>query len=117
MEGGDAVKVSITGVDRGGDGGLVTSDETWSHNQPKESILLFRGAVVSNSDKAHIRHEMVVHCDACQSEIEGQVYCCKTCFDYDLCSACYSSSSLMHADGKHKFAVERDDRRVTNKHD
>jgi hypothetical protein len=111
MKGCDAGEVSKTGVDRGdADGGLATGDETttWSHNQPKESILLFRGAVVSNSDEAHIRHAMVVHCDACRREIiEGRVYCCKTCFDYDLCGACYPSSSLMHADGKHEFAVER----------
>jgi hypothetical protein len=111
MEGGDAEKVSKTGVvdHGGGDGGLVTSDETtWSHNQPKGSILLFRGAVISNSDEAHVRHTMVVHCDACQREIiEGRVYCCKTCFTYDLCSACYPRSSLVHADGKHEFAVER----------
>jgi len=103
MKGDDAEKVSKT------DGGLVTSDETttWSHNQPKESILLFRGAVISNSDEAHIRHTLVVHCDACQREIiEGRIYCCKTCFTYDLCSACYPSSSFIHADGKHEFAVE-----------
>ena len=110
MKGCDAGKVSKTGVDLGdADGVLATGDETttWSHNQPKESILLFRGAVVSNSDEAHIGHAMVVHCDACRREIiEGRVYCCKTCFDYDLCGACYPSSSLMHADGKHEFAVE-----------
>jgi hypothetical protein len=106
MNGGEAEKASKTGVDHDGGGCLVASDKTWLHSQPKEHILLFRGAMVSNSDEAHTRQKMVVHCDACQNEIEGQVFCCKTCFDYDLCSACYPSSSLIHAGGKHEFAVE-----------
>ena len=103
MKGNDVVISSTTG----GAIGLVTSDETWLQNQPKESILLFRGAVVSNSDEADIRQELVVHCDGCQNEIEGQVFCCKNCFDYDLCSSCYPSCSLLHAHGKHEFVVER----------
>ena len=39
MKGNDVVLLSTTG----GAIGLVTSDETWLQNQPKESILLFRG--------------------------------------------------------------------------
>ena len=39
MKGDDVVISSTTG----GAIGLVTSDETWLQNQPKESILLFRG--------------------------------------------------------------------------
>ena len=86
--------------------GLVMKDEAWLQNQPKESVLLFPGALVSNSQEPETQQKIVVHCDECQNEIKGDIYCCQTCFDYDLCSACYQKASQIHADGKHEFVVE-----------
>ncbi|KAL3816365.1 hypothetical protein ACHAXA_000443 [Cyclostephanos tholiformis] len=103
-------KSSTTGIERDGatTNGSTSIDETRLHDQPKECILLFDGADVSNSsDEAQVQQKLVVHCDECHDAIEGRVYCCKTCFDYDLCGACYPFSSLAHANGKHDFAVER----------
>ncbi|KAL7537441.1 hypothetical protein ACHAXR_007837 [Thalassiosira sp. AJA248-18] len=94
-------------INYNGSKGLVTSNEAWLQNQPKESVLLFPGAVVSDSQESEAQHKLVVHCDECQKEIEGDVFCCKNCFDYDLCRACYTRVSLTHADGKHDFVVEK----------
>jgi hypothetical protein len=100
---------STTAIDRrGGEYSSVANDEAWLNGQPMESVLLFHGADVSNSatdDEGRISQRTVVHCDECQSIIEGRVYCCKNCFDYDLCGACYPVSSLAHADGRHDFSL------------
>lgn len=85
---------------------LVTSNEKWLQNQPKESVLLFTGAVISGTKEPETQQKLVVHCDECQNVIEGKIYCCKTCFDYDLCGDCFPNSSLVHANGSHEFVVE-----------
>ncbi len=89
--------------------GLVMKDEPWLQNQPKESVLLFPGADATTplNEPQQPQHKLIVHCDECQTEIQGKVYCCKVCFDYDLCGGCYPRASLTHADGKHDFALER----------
>jgi hypothetical protein len=101
---------STIGIDRcGGEYSSVTNDEAWLHGQSRESVLLFHGADVSNSatdEEGRISQRVVVHCDECRNIIEGRVYCCKICFDYDLCGACYPVSSLAHADGRHDFSIE-----------
>ena len=47
-----------------------------------------------------------MHCDECQNQIVGKIYSCTSCFDYDLCDACYISKRTNHADGKHEFVIE-----------
>mmetsp|Transcript_43283 Transcript_43283/g.79209 ORF Transcript_43283/g.79209 Transcript_43283/m.79209 type:complete len:435 (-) Transcript_43283:366-1670(-) len=89
--------------------GSVANSEAWLRNQPKESVLLFPGAVVcepQEPEPAEPQQKVVVYCDECENEIEGKIFCCGTCFDYDLCGACYPNTSLTHADGKHDFVVE-----------
>jgi len=94
------------GIHRQGMKGLVVNDEAWLKNQPKESVLLFPGASVSISHEPESHQTLVVHCDECQNQIEGSIFCCKTCFDYDLCSTCFPKASLTHANGKHEFLEE-----------
>lgn len=82
---------------------------TWLKNQPRESVLLFEGALLSATTKVEAAlppQNMVIHCDHCENEIKGNVYCCKTCFDFDLCEDCYLKVKLTHADGKHEFEFE-----------
>jgi len=83
-------------------------DEARGHVQPKESILLFQGAEIVNKEvhPTTTLSKTIAHCDECQHEIQGQIYNCKTCFDYDLCSVCYSNPRVIHANGKHAFAIE-----------
>jgi hypothetical protein len=91
---------------------IQRNDEAWGHVQPKESILLFQGAEFVNNTVALVvpppatPSKSIAYCDECQNEIQGQIYYCKTCFDYDLCSICYSNPRVIHADGKHEFAIE-----------
>ena len=88
---------------------LVMKDEPWLQKQPKESVLLFPGADVATTclDKpAEVQHKLIVHCDECQNQIVGKIYSCTSCFDYDLCDACYISKRTNHADGKHEFVIE-----------
>jgi len=89
---------------------LVMRDEPWLQNQPKESVLLFPTADVATTclvdEPAEVQHKLIVHCDECQKQIVGKIYSCTSCFDYDLCDACYISKRTNHADGKHKFAIE-----------
>jgi len=92
--------------------GLVPENNKWTHNQPKETVLLFPGAIISNGTKASTssateERKIVVHCDECNKQIYDEVYCCRTCFDYDLCGACYPKAKLMHANGKHDFSMEK----------
>ena len=87
-------------------GGLVTSDEPWLQGQPKESVILFKGASNVETKEPETQAKLVVHCDQCQKEIEGKLFSCRTCFDYDLCGLCYATTSVMHADGKHEFQEE-----------
>ena len=86
---------------------VMNDDESWLHNQPKESVLLFPGAICSSSNNPEdeeMKQKIVVHCDECQAEIVGKIHSCKVCFDYDLCGTCYPNTK--HADGKHKFVAE-----------
>lgn len=86
---------------------VSSSDETWLQDQPKESVLLFPGAVVASDTKeTSTQQKLLVHCDECQMEIKGNIYCCKTCFDYDLCENCHPKVSKTHANGEHEFRVE-----------
>lgn len=88
---------------------LVMRDEPWLQKQPKESILLFPGADVATTcldEPTDVQHKLIVHCDECQKQIVGKIYSCTSCFDYDLCNACYISKRTNHANGKHEFAVE-----------
>jgi hypothetical protein len=89
-------------------GNLVLSGESWLRNHPKEFILLFPGAKVTNSHVV-ISNQLreIVHCDSCQLVVEGSLYCCKVCFDYDLCPTCYPTAVLTHANGNHEFRVEK----------
>jgi hypothetical protein len=93
-------------------GSLVTDDNdgAWLKNQPRESVLLFDGALLSaptTTEAALQPQNVVVHCDHCESEIKGNIYCCKSCFDFDLCGNCYPEVKLTHAAGKHEFEIER----------
>lgn len=103
MKGGNNAK-SID--NQNGSNRLVRSDELWLQNQPKESVILFTGAVTSDTKELETQQKLVVHCDECQEVIEGKIYCCKTCFDYDLCGDCFPNASLVHANGSHEFAIE-----------
>lgn len=96
-------------IDHNISGELVLTDDVWLQNQPKETVLLFPGAEVSQSKQTQIQHREVVHCDGCRLVIEGSIFCCKTCFDYDLCPTCYPTAMLLHADGKHEFRIEKCD--------
>ena len=87
-------------------GGLVISDEPWLQGQPKESVMLFKGASNVETKKPETQAKLVVHCDHCQKEIEGKLFSCRTCFDYDLCGLWYATASVMHADGNHEFQEE-----------
>ena len=86
--------------------GLVQKDEQWLLGQPKESVLLFPGAVISGAAEPEPAQKIIVHCDECRNVISGKVWNCKTCFDFDLCDACHPDASSRHFDGKHEFAVE-----------
>ena len=86
---------------------LVMTDGAWLGNHPKESVLLFPGAEASRADETQIQQCEIVYCDGCHLVTEGSVYSCTTCFDYDLCSTCYPTFMLTHADGKHVFRIER----------
>lgn len=87
-------------------------DKALGYVQPKESILLFEGAESVNNTVAlavpptTTLSKTIAHCDECQHEIQGQIYNCKTCFDYDLCRVCYLNPLVIHANGKHEFAIE-----------
>lgn len=89
-------------------GNLMLSGESWLRNNAKECILLFPGAKVTHSNVS-ISNQLreIVHCDSCQLVVEGSLYCCKVCFDYDLCPTCYPTAVLTHANGKHEFRVEK----------
>lgn len=92
-------------------GRLVTDDNngTWLKNQPRESVLLFEGALLSTptpKDATVPPPNVVVFCDHCQNEIKGNIFCCRNCFDFDLCGDCYPKVKLTHADGKHEFDIE-----------
>jgi len=92
---------------------LVMKDEPWLKNQPKQSVLLFPGADVATTcldEPTEVQHKLIVHCDECQKQIVGKIYSCTSCFDYDLCNACYISKRTNHADGKHKFTIEEAER-------
>lgn len=97
---------AVTDVTRNDVGSLVFNDEAWLQHHPKESVLLFQGAEVTNSHAINSQQKEVVHCDSCHQLVEGSIYCCKLCFDYDLCSTCYPTVKLTHADGSHEFRVE-----------
>lgn len=94
---------------------IQRGDGAWGHVQPKESILLFEGAELVNinntvalvvpSTTTTTLSQTIAHCNECQDEIQGQIYNCKTCFDYDLCSVCYTNPQVIHANGKHEFAI------------
>ena len=91
---------------------LVMKDEPWLQSQPKESVLLFPGADGATTclDKpAEVQHKLIVLCDECQNQIVGKIYSCTSCFDYDMCDACYISKRANHAEGKHEFAIEEAD--------
>ena len=91
-------------------GRLVNDDDngTWLKNQPKETVLIFDGASLSETtnEAAIPAQNVVVHCDHCQNEIKGDIFCCKTCFDFDLCGRCYPIVKSTHADGKHEFEIQ-----------
>ena len=109
-------KISNTDVDtnteeENNSGGLVNDENygTWLKNQPRESILLFEGALLSApiaKDAAIPLPNVFVFCDHCRNEIKGNIFCCKNCFDFDLCCDCYPKVKLTHADGKHEFGME-----------
>jgi len=107
-----AIKAKISNTDAKSDTGrLVTDDNsgTWLKNQPRESVLLFEGALLSAATKEEAAlqpQNVVVHCDHCENEIKDEIFCCKICFDFDLCSLCYPKVKLTHADGKHEFTIE-----------
>ena len=88
-------------------GTATYNSEAWERAAPRGSVLLFPGAVMAGTLEPAPKHEVVVHCDACGNEIEGDVFRCTTCFDYDLCGNCYPAAAASHADGKHSFLVEK----------
>ena len=95
-------------------GRLIATDDNgnglWLKKQPRESILLFEGALLSATNEkdevAPPQNVMVVHCDNCENEIKGNIFCCKTCFDYDLCGSCYPKIRQQHAGGQHEFEIQ-----------
>ena len=87
----------------------VESAWDWSKIKvPHDRIFLFPGAQTSAQadDASDISYREVAHCDGCSNRIEGQIRKCMSCFDFDLCSACYPLMSKKHFDGKHRFSVE-----------
>ena len=84
---------------------LVTDDNCsgWLKKQPKESVLLFSGAILSLSAVQDTENPQIdiVHCDECQNQISGKMFSCTKCFDFDVCGNCYPL--LEHAEGKHEF--------------
>jgi len=81
----------------------------WSETKvPHERVFLFPGAqpVSLENDEDDISYHEVVHCDGCNSKIEGTVRKCINCFDYDLCEDCFASVSKSHFSGEHSFMSE-----------
>ena len=109
MKGLDSKPKLTTELDRSVIGSMVLNNEVWLYNHPRESVLLFPGSDVTNScDETYIQQREIVHCDSCQQlVVAGSIYCCKICFDYDLCATCYPAAALTHADGSHEFRVDR----------
>ena len=82
---------------------------SWLRNQPHDTVLVFNGAITNTmADQTYIEQKLVVFCDGCKEEIKDDIYCCKTCFDYDLCKNCYPKLSKTHGDGNHEFVIEND---------
>lgn len=92
--------------------------EDWSRavaslHLPPERVFLFPGAQPptapstrgAGDDDACSYHE-IAHCDGCSDRIEGAIFKCATCFDFDLCSTCYPVLSKTHFHGEHKFFKE-----------
>lgn len=75
---------------------------------PFDRVLLFPGAVCSTkpSTSSKETYTEVAHCDGCSKVIQGTLWKCLQCFDYDLCVDCHPKLGKDHFDGKHKFTKE-----------
>ena len=85
---------------------LVVNNASCLKNQSPKSVLLFNGAITNNTSEESSLQKLLVYCDGCKQQIERIIYCCKTCFDFDLCSQCYPQLSQTHANGTHDFVLE-----------
>lgn len=62
----------------------------------------------SHSNGGFARYEEIAHCDGCARRVDdGIVHKCRTCFDYDLCPACYTAMASDHHEGTHEFVTEK----------
>jgi hypothetical protein len=81
--------------------------QDWSSTRvPANRIFLFPGAqapLTLNDDDSVLTYNEIAHCDGCEERIEGNVFKCVSCFDYDLCCTCYKRESRKHFKGTHKF--------------
>mmetsp|Transcript_10932 Transcript_10932/g.26066 ORF Transcript_10932/g.26066 Transcript_10932/m.26066 type:complete len:371 (+) Transcript_10932:148-1260(+) len=100
-------------------------ESIWNHEEwrgtvrvPHERVVLFPGAEaknISHSSTGHDNDDLsdkdivfgeVAHCDGCSKQIQGTIYKCKACFDFDLCPRCYRQSAKKHFNGTHHFIKE-----------
>lgn len=90
------------------EGVFLPSD--WSSVKvPHDRVFLFPGAEAPSGDhdnSSDVTYREIAHCDSCSIRIEGTIFKCNHCFDFDLCSDCYPIVSKIHVDGKHSFSVE-----------
>jgi Zinc finger, ZZ type len=85
---------------------------------PPERVFLFPGAELSRVNGAStattsivfkdepMAYNEIAHCDGCGILIERTIQKCTTCFDFDLCEACFPFHHLKHYGGTHVFAIE-----------
>jgi len=79
------------------------------YNHPADRILLFKGALVeepATSNELSLSCKEVAHCDECMKIINGRIFKCTICFDFDLCGKCYRTVPKKHYNGKHIFLAE-----------
>lgn len=87
--------------------GALGNGNSCLFNHPSDRILMFPGAKLESRQDDELSYHEVVHCDECHSVIKSKIMKCADCFDYDLCTKCFSASSKKHHEGKHKFIEEK----------